>query len=280
MSIWVYQDTTNGICDNEILHSKKCIFCHNIMIEKSRKKPLHIEGKCKYIQYVVVYIRICPVCGWWTAMKKNIIPEKFYECPIIWEYYGGIAVLKKLDLTDISLPLDDVSQYLVLRYKERFQIHPRLFEEVVAAAFRNMGYYVRVTAYQNDGGIDVILDGKDNQLIGIQVKRYRNSIKVSQIREFAGALIENDMTKGIFVTTSKFQSGAYKSASNYLERGIGIELMDSERLYDALQIKRVTKKLCDEIIEEIFDTNLELIYTTIGESMVERVADVVIDEIF
>ena len=144
-------------------------------------------------------------------------------------------------MVDVSLPIEDVSDYLLAKYEERFLMSPRLFEETVAAAFRNAGYYARTTAYQNDGGIDVILDGKDNKTIGVQVKRYKNSIKVSQIREFAGALIENDMTKGIFVTTSKFQSGAYKSVSNFAERGIGIELLDSERFYDALKIKHINK---------------------------------------
>lgn len=280
MSIWEYQDTLKDVCDHEILNNEKCAFCKNIMIEKFKRRTKHIEGKYKYIQNTDVYLKICPTCGWWTARKYYTIPEKFYKCPYIFESYGGIAVLKKLDLTDISLPLDDVSQYLLLQYEERFQMHPGLFEEVVADAFRNVGYYARTTAYQNDGGIDVILDGKDDQLIGVQVKRYRNSIKVSQIREFAGALIENDMTKGIFVTTSKFQSGVYKSASNFWERGIGIELIDGERFYDALQINRGTEELCDKIIEEVFDANLDLIYSTVGESMVERVADVAIDKTF
>ncbi len=168
-------------------------------------------------------------------------------------------MLKKLDLDDISLPLDDVSQYLLAKYEDRFSMHPRLFEEIVASAFRDAGYYARTTEYQNDGGIDVVLDGKGNKTIGVQVKRYKNSIKVSQIREFAGALIENDMTKGIFVTTSKFQGGAYQSISNFKERGIGIELMDSDRFYDALQIMRGTDKLRDEIIEDVSKIKLKLL---------------------
>lgn len=76
----------------------------------------------------------------------------------------------------------------------------------------------------------VILDGKGNKTIGVQVKRYKNSIRVSQIREFAGALIENDMTKGIFITT----------------------------------------KLCDEIIKEVSDIKTYLIYVTNSDAVGAR----------
>lgn len=216
------------------------------------------------------YIKVCPVCGWWVVLRERSINGEFCGFPTRYEYYARVAVLKKLDLNDISLPINDVSQYLLAKYEDRFLMNPRLFEETVASAFRNTGYYARTTAYQNDGGIDVILDGKDDKTVGVQVKRYKNSIRVSQIREFAGALIENDMTKGIFVTTSNFQKGAYKSAGNFKDRGIGIELMDSNRFYDALQIKRRTENFYDEIIEEISDIKLKLIYKTDSEAIYDR----------
>lgn len=143
-------------------------------------------------------------------------------------------------------------------------MHPRLFEETVAAVFRNVGYYAQTTAYQKDGGIDVVLEGKNNKVVGVQVKRYKNSIKVSQIREFAGALIENDMTEGIFVTTSRFQSGAFKSATNFEKRGIGIELIDSNKFYDALQIKKIDQRGYDELIDVLSKVKLEETYRSDG----------------
>ncbi|MCI9517195.1 MAG: restriction endonuclease [Lachnospiraceae bacterium] len=279
MSIWRHQDTEASI-DLNILRSELCIFCNSSMIKSSKKKSIHIKEVYDYIQIMDINIRACPICGWWTVINYRDIPEKFYKCPYILEYYGSIAVLKKLDLNDISLPINDVSQYLLAKYEDRFQIHPRLFEETVASVFRNAGYHARTTAYQNDGGIDVVLDGKDNKIIGVQVKRYKNSIRVSQIREFAGALIENNMTKGIFVTTSKFQSGAHKSIYNFEKRGIGVKLMDSDRFYDALQIKRETENLQDEIIEYISNAELKLIYSSKNDSMVERMGDIVISKEF
>lgn len=74
------------------------------------------------------------------------------------------------------------------------------------------------------------------QRVGVQVKRYRNRIKVEQIRSFAGALLLGQYTKGVFVTTSAFQSGARKAAQLSEERGIAIELIDWKRFYEALKI--------------------------------------------
>lgn len=105
----------------------------DIIFEKElkHKKIYHVYKNTKYI-------KMCPVCGWWVALKvrchdgENIFPN-------IYDFYARAAVLKKLDLNDISLPLDDVSQYLLAKYEDRFIMNPRLFEEVVAAAFKMMG---------------------------------------------------------------------------------------------------------------------------------------------
>jgi restriction system protein len=99
-----------------------------------------------------------------------------------------------------------------------------------------MGYNVRVTAYSGDDGIDVILDGPGNDVIGVQVKRYKGSIEVEQIRAFTGALVLGGLTKGIFVTTSRFQAGAVGTVDRLSRRGYRIELMDADRFYDALKI--------------------------------------------
>lgn len=256
MSIWIYQNKSDEI-KNSIVKSRVCIFC-NCEMNQIYEEILPKINAWNYEN--IKRIRVCPICGWWTVIHNYCENGRVCGDPTIYEDYGASAVLKKLDLTDISIPIKDISQYLVVKYEDRFIMNPRLFEETVASAFRNVGYYARTTAYQNDGGIDVVLDGKDNKIIGVQVKRYKNSIKVSQIREFAGALIENNMTNGIFVTTSSFQRGAYKSISNYAERGIGIKLIDGEKFYDALRIKRANKNEYEELVATISNVDLERIY--------------------
>jgi hypothetical protein len=49
-------------------------------------------------------------------------------------------------------------------------------------------------------------------------------------------LVINNCTRGIFVTTSRFQPGAVEAASKSSSRGFPIELVDAKRFYEILQI--------------------------------------------
>jgi restriction system protein len=179
-------------------------------------------------------VKACPVCGWWNV----------YDVESGWggertEFiYGTHAHLKNLDLSNSDQPVEEVRNYLLAKYNERFTMHPRLLEETVASVFRDLGFVARVTAYQNDGGIDVILDGPDGKMIGIQVKRYKDSIKVEQVRALTGALFIGGFIKGIFVTTSSFQSGVSKAANISAIKGLPIELIDADKFLDALKITK------------------------------------------
>lgn len=85
------------------------------------------------------------------------------------------------------------------------------------------------TGYSNDGGIDLILN--DNKsTIGVQIKRTKNNIKVEQIRAFLGAMVINGYSKGIYISTSDFQSGCNKIALR-----TGIKLINANKFYDALK---------------------------------------------
>jgi restriction system protein len=76
-------------------------------------------------------------------------------------------------------------------------------------------------------GIGVILGGNIGDTVGAQVKRYKDRISVAQVRELTGALVINGHTRGLFITTSEFQSGAYKAAKQSSTRGHPIELLDA-----------------------------------------------------
>jgi restriction system protein len=143
-----------------------------------------------------------------------------------------------LDTPDLHEPLAEVRKYLLQCYEKRFDIHPRLFERTVASVFRDLGYRVTLTAYSGDGGIDVVLRRR-NQTIGVQVKRYRNAIEAEQIRSFAGALVLSGQTRGVFVTTSRFQKGATNAAELFKRRGLLIELTDSQAFFDKLGLAQI-----------------------------------------
>jgi hypothetical protein len=188
---------------------------------------------------------VCPVCGWWKATGYADGDDFFYRGQSGY-IEGAAASLRDMDLTDISSPITEVRSYLAAKYEKRFTLHPRLFEETVASVFGDIGYSAEATAYSGDDGIDVILK-RGEETVGVQVKRYKNTIEVEQIRSLAGALILNGFTRGIFVTTSGFQSGGEPTTEKYKTRGYEIELLDATRFYDMLKIAQ--RKMYDSFEE-------------------------------
>ena len=92
---------------------------------------------------------------------------------------------------------------------------PKLFERLVVELLSKMGYgydksAVKVTRYVKDGGIDGIIDEDRLGLnkIYIQAKRWSNSVGRPVIQQFAGALVGQNATKGVFITTSTFSKDA------------------------------------------------------------------------
>jgi restriction system protein len=253
MSIWKYQ---NHVEDKQLieegLYLSACLFCSTNMITLRDYGTEHKEESSKHIQ-----VAGCPTCGWWKFSERI---EGWDGNLKFDEYYGAVASLRNLDLADMSTPIDEVKRFLAAKYKARHDVHPRLFEETVASVFRGLGYHAKVTAYSGDGGIDIILEGRDNKEIGVQVKRYKGSIGVEQIRSLAGALLLGGYTKGIFVTTSHFQSGAGKVALQAALRGIQIELIDAERFFDALKIvQRENYETSQDLIMQVGRPSLVLL---------------------
>ncbi|PSB61553.1 hypothetical protein C7B61_15765 [filamentous cyanobacterium CCP1] len=243
--IWYYGDHSEE--DVAAVHpSDACHFCKTPLLKDEEEAYLLREcPPFRLIARAVGYggtsidtsAAVCPCCGWWkyTRFFDFMTPagvEAIHD--------GWFGKLKLLDLKDLKTPCGEVQQFLAAKYEDRFDIHPRKFEEVVGAVFSNLGYDTRVTGYSNDGGIDVVLDGPEDSLIGVQVKRYRNSIEVSQIRELTGALVLHGMTRGMFVTTSDFQAGAKGTVNLASVRGIEIELVNAEAFFDALRLSRVS----------------------------------------
>lgn len=181
----------------------------------------------------------CEICGWWVLEKRVFLSSKSKQ---IWESaFATCGRLKNLDLDDVTIPIEDVRTYIAAKYKDRFAVHPRTYEEIVSSVFKDLGYESIATAYSNDGGIDVILTDSKNNQIGVQVKRSKNRIKVDQIRAFLGALIINNYTKGVFVTTSTFQKGSKHLASQCSLRDRQIELIDADKFLNALGVAQARK---------------------------------------
>lgn len=181
-------------------------------------------------------VKRCRRCGWWCGrydMTSEILDHT--DIGAGQSTSGAAGCLKALDISYGQAPIQAIRDYLVGKYEQRFGVHPRVFEEVVASVFRDLGYQATVTNYSGDDGVDVFLT-KGSEIIGVQVKRYESRIGVGQIRELAGSLILNNVTKGMFVTTSGFQRGVAATAQVFAMRGWPIELMDADRFFAALEL--------------------------------------------
>jgi restriction system protein len=148
---------------------------------------------------------------------------------------------------------------------------PREFEKLVVELLQRLGYGGQVknsglvTQYTNDKGIDGVI--KEDILgfgrIYIQAKRYarENLVGREDIQKFVGALAVENSEKGVFITTSDFNKGAYEYVGN-LSSNTKIVLINgnklSEYIYEynlGLQTERIIelKKLDSDFWDNLQD---------------------------
>lgn len=118
------------------------------------------------------------------------------------------------------------------------EMSPEFFEKLVLDLLLNMGFGSRnkemaiVTPTSHDNGVDGIIpeDALGLDKIYIQAKRYTdNPVSKPEIHKFIGALDEQKASKGVFITTSKFTSGAKEMAEKASKK---IVLIDGKTLAD------------------------------------------------
>ncbi len=117
---------------------------------------------------------------------------------------------------------------------------PTFFEELVVKLMATLGYGTKdtlatVTNRTSDGGIDGIIhqDTFGLDVVYIQAKRYAQDQTVGwpELQAFVGTLAGLSAHKGVFVTTSRFSSGALAYLKTVNTRIITI---DGERLVDLM----------------------------------------------
>ncbi|MFD4950996.1 restriction endonuclease [Streptomyces sp. NPDC058451] len=124
-----------------------------------------------------------------------------------------------------------------------YAMDPIAFENLVAELFRAMGMQAVTTQRSNDGGVDVdaldpapIRGGK----IVVQVKRYRNTVPPTAVRDLYGTVQDAGANKGVLVTTSKFGPGSHTFAN-----GKPLELIPGTELVDLLHRHGLRGRLGD-----------------------------------
>jgi len=272
--IWEYKD----IVANDILISYRyneiyfCPYC--------RCKLLHFDGE-KFSGGSLgadlsgnyedrgKRLQVCQKCGWWVITIKSGYAYGSYEGSL--NVKRGCGCLKNLDKKSINrIPIYELRKYLIANYESKNLMNGRRFEEVVTAIFKDFNYNVVLTEYSGDKGIDIILIEDEKGInTGIQVKRYKNKIEAEQIRSFAGALVLNKMTKGIYVTTSNYRKGAEQTAKDYGEFDMEINLINSDKVYDNLKLsqRKVYSSPDDETAGYYeYWTNIDLLPTVYNHS--------------
>ncbi|MFF4251803.1 restriction endonuclease [Streptomyces sp. NPDC001663] len=124
-----------------------------------------------------------------------------------------------------------------------YEMDPIAFESLVADLFRAMGMQAVTTQRSNDGGVDVdavdptpIRGGK----IVVQVKRYRNTVPPTAVRDLYGTVQDAGANKGVLVTTAGFGPGSHTFAN-----GKPLELISGSELVDLLHRHGLRGRLGD-----------------------------------
>lgn len=164
-----------------------------------------------------------------TSKADSNIEKKEIE-----EKLGEMTPTEQMDVAFKSIN-DDLAADLLQRVLD---MSPNFFEKLVLDLLLNMGFGSRnkemaiVTPTSHDNGVDGIIpeDALGLDKIYIQAKRYTdNPVSKPEIHKFIGALDEQKATKGVFITTSKFTSGAVETANKASKK---IVLIDGKSLAD------------------------------------------------
>lgn len=129
------------------------------------------------------------------------------------------------DISNSATPLSDHELLTKIR-----SMSPYDFEKYIAQLFEHFGYSAATTPYKHDGGIDIVLYKNGIQSY-VQCKKYiKQTVKVSEVRDFYGAVVDHlHGGEAFFVTTNIFSSDARRFVK-YSTNGNKIRLIDNAGL--------------------------------------------------
>jgi hypothetical protein len=221
-----------------LLSKKFCPYCCS---------PVHKEDKSANAMNRGWGIQLpnCINCGWWAFEEINTPvggePDQDFS-EETWGYNFVEGVLRTFRADDLSIPVHLLREYAVRNPKVLYELHPRKFEELVAAILKDFfACEVRLTGQTVDGGVDIYLIRGETQYL-VQVKRRSQpgaTEGVQVIRELAGVLLISGQSKGIVVSTAdKFSNTAKREASSQFlqRRGFTLDLMDCRSLLNTLNV--------------------------------------------
>ena len=130
----------------------------------------------------------------------------------------------------VRLEVGRLVDVLAARPELLTEIHPRIFEHVVAALFSTSGYQgVTLTLPSADGGVDIFanrMSAFGPSLYVVQCKRYSPLRKVTrpEVQLTYGVLADTRATKAVIVTTSSFTRPAQQLLTERASHLGGLDL--------------------------------------------------------
>lgn len=103
------------------------------------------------------------------------------------------------------------------------------FERQVASLYSVQGYSSQVTRGSGDGGVDIYLS-KDGIRYAVQCKNHKKPIGPSAVRDLYGAMTHGQITRGIFISSGGYTTGAKEFAHNKIEL---LDIHDVIRMHKA-----------------------------------------------
>lgn len=165
------------------------------------------------------------------------------------EVEASTTDVSNIDFTESSVTPEEAVQQAETQILESlkgqllnriWELSPSFFERLVVDLIVAMGYggsranVVQRLGKSGDEGIDGVVneDPLGLDVVYIQAKRYAadNTIGRERIQQFAGALVGQGASKGVFVTTSSFSRGAIEYALKVPQRIILIDGKELARL--------------------------------------------------
>ena len=87
------------------------------------------------------------------------------------------------------------------------------FEKYIGNYFKKLGYKVIVTQLSGDFGVDIIIENEFVK-IGVQAKRYTNTVGNSAIQEIVAGMKHYNLDKGMVITNNYFSRAAIELAKD------------------------------------------------------------------
>lgn len=206
-----------------------------VLQEYANKKPMHykniikkaLEKKWIITEGLTPETTLTAVTG--SENRRKIArgeEPRFYICG--GGYYGLTVWQPKGLERQIEQNNKKVKEGLLKKIR---LLPPEDFEKLIGEFLPRLGFdNVKVTSYRGDGGIDVlgelVVGDTIRTKMAIQVKRWKNNVQASTIRELRGSLTQHQ--QGLIITTSDFSKGAVEEANN--PQKAQIALMSGERI--------------------------------------------------